>query len=184
MMDKKLPSVLKATFTVYFSFPTGKTCNPPQKNRFRPHLVHKWLQWNASSSRSKWCAAPRPHPLQLAVHAVGVREAHGSWRTNRTWMATRFLRDLKRRIKAACLDVSLPGTWTLAGSDGEGGAQDTTGCWERTPAPGGGGASPINHLARTPICSAARSAQVPCSELRGGQQQFLPRKDIFVLRVP
>lgn len=35
-------------------------------------------------------------------------------------------------------------------SDGEGGAQGTTGCWERTPAPGGGGARPKNHLAKPP----------------------------------
>ena len=46
----------------------------------------------------------------------------------------------------------LPWAWALlCSTTGEGGAQGTTGCWERTPAPGGGGARPKNHLAKPPI---------------------------------
>lgn len=51
-----------------------------------------------------------------------------------------------------CLLVPvLPWAWALVCSDGEGGPQGTTGCWERTPAPGGGGARPKNHLAKPSI---------------------------------
>lgn len=45
----------------------------------------------------------------------------------------------------------LPWACALVCSDVGEGAQGTTGCWERTPAPGGGGARPDNHLTKPPI---------------------------------
>lgn len=67
----------------------------------------------------------------------------------------------------------LPWAWALVCSDGEGGAQGTTGCWERTPAPGGGGARPKNHLAKPPIRvlqSTAGSTETPTGQGVGGQR--------------
>lgn len=65
------------------------------------------------------------------------------------------------------LVLVLPWAWALLCSDGDGGAQGTTGCWERTPAPGGGGARPKNHLAKPPIRVLQSTAG--CTETQTGR---------------
>lgn len=67
----------------------------------------------------------------------------------------------------------VPWAWARVCSDGDGGAQGTTGCWERTPAPGGGGARPKNHLAKPPIRvlqSTAGTTEIQSGHGAGGQR--------------
>lgn len=75
----------------------------------------------------------------------------------------------------------LPGAWALVCSDGDGGAQGTTGCWERTPAPGGGGARPKNDLARPPIrvfqSTAGSTETRPGQSVQGRGGEFRGEQD-------